>query len=77
MATVTINYDSRNAFAVSMIETLKKSGVFQFVTPVAKSRSAAKAKMSSAEISLKEIEEGKVFHAKSVDELFKQCGIDV
>ena len=77
MATVTINYDARNAFAVSMIETLKKSGAFQFATPATKSKGAAKTKMSSAEISLKEIEEGKVFHAKSVNDLFKQCGINV
>ncbi len=77
MATVTINYDARNAFAVSMIETLKKSGAFQFAAPVTKPKTSAKAKMSSVEISLKEIEEGKVFRAKSVDDLFKQCGINV
>ncbi len=77
MATVTINYDARNAFAASMIETLKKSGVFQFATPATKTKAPAKKKMASIDISLKEIEEGKVFHAKSVDELFKQCGIDV
>lgn len=77
MATVTINYDARNAFAVSMIETLKKSGAFQFATPATKSKGAAKTKMSSAEISMKEIEEGKVFRAQSVDDLFKQCGINV
>ncbi len=78
MATVTINYDARNAFAVSMIEALKKSGVFQFATAqVAKPHTPAKTKMSSVEISLKEIEEGKVFRAKSVNDLFKQCGINV
>lgn len=32
-------------------------------------------KMSSAEISLKEIGEGKVLHTKNVNDLFKQCGI--
>ena len=32
---------------------------------------SAKAKMCSIEISLKEIEEGKVFRAKSVNDLFK------
>lgn len=31
--------------------------------------------MSSAEISLKEIGEGKVLHTKNVNDLFKQCGI--
>lgn len=75
MATVTINYDARNAFAVSMIEALKKSGAFQFTTPAAQPQTAEK--MSSAEIALKEIEEGKVFHAKSVDDLFQQCGVNV
>ena len=77
MATVTINYDAHNAFAASMIEALKKSGVFQFVAAENEPRTPAKSKMASAEISLKEIEEGKVFHAKSVDELFKQCEINV
>ncbi len=77
MATVTINYDARNAFAASMIETLRKSGDFQFATPATKSKSSAKTRMSSAEISMKEIEEGKVFRAKSVNDLFKQCGINV
>lgn len=77
MATVTINYDARNAFAVSMIETLKKSGAFHFATPVTKAKGSTKTKMSSAEISLKEIEEGKVFRAKNVNDLFKQCGINV
>jgi len=77
MATITINYDARNAFAISMIENLKKSGAFRFTTPVAKPKVSTKTKMSSAEISLKEIEEGKVFRAKSVNDLFKQCGINV
>lgn len=71
MATVTLEYDTHNAFAVSMIETLKKSGVFHFATPTIKSKASTKAKMCSAEISLKEIEEGKVFRAKSVNDLFK------
>lgn len=77
MATVTLHYDTHNAFAVSMIETLRKSGAFHFATPAANSKAQTKAKMCSAEISLKEIEEGKVFRAKNVDDLFKQCGIDV
>lgn len=38
---------------------------------------STKVKMCSAAISLKEIEEGKAFRAKNVDDLFKQCGIDV
>ena len=77
MATITFEYDTHNAFAVSMIDTLKKSGVFHFAATPAKPKASTKAKMCSAEISLKEIEDGKVFHAKSVNDLFKQCGINV
>ena len=77
MATITVNYDARNPFAVSMIETLKKSGVFHIASPGTSKAAKAVSKMSSAEISLKEIEEGNVFRAKDVDDLFKQCGINV
>lgn len=75
MATVTINYDARNAFAVSMIETLKKSGAFQFATPATKPKAPAKKKMASIDISLKEIEEGKVHTYNSSKEMFEKLGI--
>lgn len=60
-----------------MIEPLKQSGNVTFAIVTVKHKAFAKAKMCSAEISLKEIEEGKVFRAKSVNDLFEQYGIDV
>lgn len=34
MATITLEYDARNSFALSFLETLKKSGSFKIAKPV-------------------------------------------
>lgn len=72
MATITLNYDARNPFAVSMVEALRRSNVFQITTNTPKPK-----RKSSIQTSLQEAKEGKVFKAKTTDELFKQCGINV
>lgn len=72
MATITLNYDARNPFAVSMVEALIKSNAFQITADTSKPK-----RKSSIEVSLQEAKDGKIFKAESVDDLFKQCDIHV
>ncbi len=46
MATITLEYNARNSFALSFLETLKKSGAFKIANPVSihKSKEAKEAK---------------------------------
>ncbi len=68
MATVTLEYDGRNLGFKKLLEA--------FVALGAKVKPTNE-KLSSVEISLKEAKEGKVYKAKSVSDLFNQCGINV
>ncbi len=86
MQTYILSFNPKDKRATKFMETIKLMDFFKveespydphYVAPVTKPKTSTKAKMSSAEISLKEIEEGKVFRAKSVNDLFKQCGINV
>ena len=46
MATITLEYDARSSFAVSFLDTLKKSGAFKIAKPMSihKSEEAKEAK---------------------------------
>ncbi len=68
MATITLEYDARNASLRKALDLVVSLG--------AKVKTPEK-KLSSAEISLKQANEGRLMKAKSVDDLFKQCGVNV
>ena len=74
MAQLVLKYDARNAFAASMIETLKKSGVFTFSNLETKkhTKPATKAKKCGLDEALDDIKAGRVYQAQSVDEMMKQ-----
>jgi len=63
MATITLNYDARNATVRQLVEGLLSSGLFR----LEKSK-----KMSEIEMALKEVKEGKINTYNSVDDLLKK-----
>ena len=78
MATITLEYDAKNAFATSMIASLKKSGAFKAVSTT-RSRNPqlhAGQHLCAVELSQKEAREGKVNHYRNSRELFAKFGVE-
>ena len=65
MATITLEYDGRNALAASLIDTIKKSRVFKIKQPTRKK--------TSFELSQDDIASGRVFIAKNGKDLIEKC----
>jgi hypothetical protein len=72
MAQLVLKYDARNAFAASMIEALKKSGVFTFSNLEAKkhTKPAAKAKKCGLDGALDDIKAGRITEVKDTKAYF-------
>ena len=68
MATLTLEYNSRNAIAQKTIDYILSLGAFK-VKP-------AKQKISLLDKAIKEIETGKVVHCKDFEEYLKKVGYE-
>ena len=78
MATITLNYDAHNVSMRKAIDLLLSMGAVKVDASAAETETQeapAKTKMSSIDISLKEIEEGKVNTYNSSKEMFEKLGI--
>ncbi len=78
MATITLNYDAHNVSMRKAIDLLLSMGAVKVNTPTVDTEpttAPAKTKMSSIDISLKEIEKGKVNTYNSSKEMFEKLGI--
>lgn len=73
MATVTLEYDSRNSNLKKALDLFVSLGAKVISAP--QKHQETKTKMSSIDISLKEIEEGKVHTYSSSKEMFEKLGI--
>ena len=62
MATITLEYDARNSIAKKTIEYILSLGVFK-----------TKQKISGLDEALLDVKEGRVYEAKSVEDLIKEC----
>ena len=72
MAQLVLKYDARNAFAASMIEALKKSGVFTFSNLETKkhTKPATKAKKCGLDEALDDIKAGRITEVKDMKAYF-------
>lgn len=70
MATITLEYDAHNSFAASLIDAIKKSGVFKIEKP-------AKTKKCGLDMALEDIKEGRVCEIQDVTAYFKNLGANV
>ncbi|MGM9746030.1 MAG: hypothetical protein ACI392_00255 [Paludibacteraceae bacterium] len=64
MATITLEYDARNAIINKLIDVLIGLG--------AKASTQPKMKKCGLDESLEDIKAGRVYHAKDVDDMFKK-----
>jgi hypothetical protein len=62
MATITLEYNPRVKGAVELLGRIRESGFFTIKTPI----------QSGMEKSLEDIEAGRIYKAKDVEDLFRQ-----
>jgi len=70
MATVTLNYNARNALALSILDVIKRTDAFTVVKEGGKTKSALS-------VSLRQAKSGKVNTYQSVDDFFNKIADDV
>ena len=77
MATIMLEYDARNAFAASMINVIRKSGVFKekIVHPEPKLACSSKTKVCEAKLAIKDVKDGKLNSYCSPQALYEKLGI--
>jgi len=64
MATITLEYNPRTKGAVDFLNRIRESGMFTIKTPLKRK--------SGMEESMEDIEMGRVYEAKDVEDLFRQ-----
>lgn len=64
MATITLQYDSRNKVVKSILKMIEDSGLFLILR-----------KKNGIDESMDDIEKGRVYKCKSVDDMFQKVGI--
>ncbi|MDR0812111.1 MAG: hypothetical protein LBN23_07590 [Paludibacter sp.] len=70
MATLTLNYNARNALALSILEVIKNTKAFKIITPQLKGK-------SPLQISLQQAKNGNVNSYSSVNDFFEKISKNV
>ena len=77
MATIMLEYDARNAFAASMINVIRKSGVFKdkIVHLELKWACSSKTNVCEAKLAIQDVKDGKLNSYSSPQALYEKLGI--